>query len=222
MNTKNPKIAIIDYGVCNLFSILKACKQFSDEVIVTEDPEEVNVSDALIIPGVGSFKSGMDGLRIRNLIKPIRKFAESGKPLLGVCLGAQLLLSTGYEFGKFKGLDIIPGSVVKFSRLKKAAKIPHIGWNTIAFPRGANLKDAVFRLVNKNNRFYFVHSYILEPQNKTDILMNTVYGGREFCSVVKRKNIYGCQFHPEKSSIVGLRIIENFVRLAHDHAIKNN
>ena len=155
----------------------------------------------------------MRGLEIRGLIETIKKMAKSGKPILGICLGAQLMLSEGHEFGLFKGLDIIKGKVVHFPILDNNEKIPHVGWNTI-FPKKENDWDnSILRTFDKEDRLYFVHSYILEPESKENVFALTEYGGQTFCSVIKKENIYGCQFHPEKSGEVGLKLIKNFINL---------
>jgi len=211
--SNNKKIGIVDYGVGNLYSLRKALREFIDDVIIVENAEEINRLDALILPGVGSFEAGMEGIKARGLERKIKKFAENGKPVLGICLGAQLLLSKGYEFGEFRGLDIISGKVVKFPELKKGTKIPHIGWNKVMLSRNIKSKDDVLNSIGKNAHVYFVHSYILEPTDKNAILATTIYGGHEFCSVIQKGNIYGFQFHPEKSGQVGLGIIKNFINL---------
>lgn len=208
------KISIIDYGVGNLYSITKACRKFSDSAAVTEDPEIIKSSSALILPGVGSFGAGAEGLKRRGLTGVIREFAAGDRPILGICLGAQLLMSKGYEFGEFEGLDIVPGKVVKFGKLSAGTKIPHIGWNKIAVV--SSERGTIFNSLNKDPYFYFVHSYIIEPENLENIFAMTNYGGSNFCSVIKQGNIYGCQFHPEKSAEDGLKLIEDFIQLAQD------
>jgi len=214
MTMKSPKIAVVDYGVGNLYSIQKAFDKFTTKAIITEEAKEIESSDALVLPGVGSFEAGMNGLCIRNLETTIKQFAESGKPILGICLGAQLLLSKGFEFGEFSGLNIIPGRVIKFPKLADNAKIPHIGWNRLSFKTSVSKNDTPFRSIDREADVYFVHSYILEPDDKKVIFATTEYGGHEFCAIIKKNNIYGCQFHPEKSGPVGLKIIENFIKIA--------
>ena len=206
---KNPTIAIVDYGVGNLYSLKKACLKFADKIEITDDPIVIEKADAVILPGVGSFQAGMDGLKKRGLIGAVKKIAASGKPVLGICLGAQLMLERGYEFGEFKGLGIIPGKVVIFTKLNNA-KIPQIGWNKVKFSSNKNL----FKSLKQNPYLYFVHSYILKPSERNSVLAETKYGNLTFCSAIKKGNIYGTQFHPEKSGEVGLKIISNFIKLA--------
>src|SRR3989338_1296315 len=214
MNTKKKNIAIVDYGVGNLYSIKKALDNFGNNVFITEEAEKISSADAIILPGVGSFEAGMEGLRVRNLVEVIKRYANSGKPILGICLGAQLLLDKGYEFGSFDGLGIIPGKVVKFPKLKKE-RIPHIGWNEIFPIKNSKWDKTILNSIKSNSDVYFVHSFVLQPDKKNDILAMTNYGDYKFCSAVRRGNIYGCQFHPEKSGEIGLNIINNFIKLCH-------
>jgi len=203
-------IAVIDYGVGNLHSLLKAFAGFGVNVFVTEEINKIKTADAIVLPGVGSFKSGMEGLKIRGLVETVKNFAKTGKPILGICLGAQLMLGKGYEFGELNGLGIIPGKVVKFPKLEE--KIPHIGWNEI-YCEKSKWENTILDSVEEKTDVYFVHSYILEPDKKENILSLAKYGGYEFCSAIRKDNTYGCQFHPEKSGRVGLKIIENFIKL---------
>ncbi len=209
----NPKIAIIDYGVGNLHSLLKAVQNFTANVKVTDDPEEIASSDALILPGVGAFQAGMEGLAVRGLVDTVKNAAKSGKPILGICLGAQILLEKGYEFGQHIGLGLIPGKVVKFEKLAEEEKIPQVGWNRI-YPRSESTlweNTILAGLEKRNPHTYFVHSYIMVPDDDKDTLAKASYGGEDFCAAVKKGNITGTQFHPEKSGEVGLAIIKNFV-----------
>lgn len=208
------KISIIDYGVGNLYSIAKACRKFSGSIVVTEDPEVIKSSSALILPGVGSFGAGIEGLKKRDLVRVIKEFADSGRPILGICLGAQLMMSKGYEFGEFEGLDIIHGKVIKFGRLSPGTKIPHIGWNNITISDRFSKKETIFSSLDEKPHFYFVHSFVMKPDDSKNIFAVTDYGGSSFCSVIRQGNIYGCQFHPEKSGPVGLKVIEDFINLA--------
>lgn len=187
-------IRIVDYGVGNIHSAMKGLKLFADDVALTEDALEIRAADAIVLPGQGSFEAGMRGLRVRGLLDEVRAFAVSGKPVLGICLGAQILLDRGFEFGEWEGLGIIPGEVVHFPPLH-GAKIPHMGWSPIE-PSGADM--------------YFIHSYIMQPTDPAHVLATTVHGGVRFASVVGKGKVIGCQFHPEKSGNDGLAILRNF------------
>lgn len=213
---KNPKIIIVDYGLSNLYSISKALERFSDNIRITDEPSVLESADAAVLPGVGSFEEGMKGLERRGLAKSLQNFANSGKPLLGICLGAQLLLKQGYEFGVFEGLNIIDGEVVKFSDTVDA-KIPHIGWNEL-YAGEVHWSGTILDEIKERATMYFVHSYILRPSRKQDILALSEYGGHEFCSIIRKENVYGCQFHPEKSGEVGLHILKNFVEISSTHS----
>ena len=225
-----PKISIVDYGVGNLHSLNKAVKLFTDNAVITEDKDTIASSDGVILPGVGAFEAGMSGLKVRNLIDTVKNFAAAGRPMLGICLGAQLMLSKGFEFGEFDGLGIVPGKVTHFPELPEKEKIPHIGWNHIylvrnlmprasAVPRTERIsnevnspwENTILDGIPENANVYFVHSYILVPDDPSNILALANYGGYEFCAAIRKGNIYGCQFHPEKSGPIGLNIIKNFI-----------
>ena len=212
----NNTICILDYGVGNLHSAVKAFRRFSDQVVVCEDAEALPSASAVVIPGVGAFAAGMDGLKRRGLVDGVKAFAASGKPLLGICLGAQLLLSAGHEFGTWDGLGIIPGSVVPFPKLAAGVKIPHMGWNAISAPQDNEQlwRHSILSSLPRGSEVYFVHSFLFAPERREDVLAVSSYGGYEFPAVLRKGNIYGCQFHPEKSGEAGLAIIKQFVRAA--------
>lgn len=212
MNLNN-KIIIIDYGVGNLYNVVRAFSHLGAAVEVVEDKQDLSGAAGLVLPGVGAFAAGMNGLKNRGLIDSIKTFALSGKPILGICLGAQIMLSKGFEFGEYPGLDIIPGQVVRFPELENNEKIPQVGWNTITAPPGITWSNTILKGVNLESAFYFVHSYILQPSHKDDILAVTDYGGLKFCSIIRNRNIIGCQFHPEKSGPVGLDLLKEFIKL---------
>ena len=208
--TSNPKICIVDYGVGNLFSVIKAFKQFNVNIVVSEEVNDIIKSDALILPGVGSFGSGMDGLRIRGLESSIKRFVQSGKSVLGICLGAQILFSRGHEFDIFAGLNIIEGEVVKFPNLNPRVKIPHIGWNQI-YPSTDGWPGTILSDLTNKSYVYFAHSFVMKPKNNKNVLALCNYSNYEFCAAIKKENVTGCQFHPEKSGKIGLDIIRKFI-----------
>jgi len=203
-------ITIIDYGMGNLRSVQKAFEKYYSNVVVSSSRKDIIKADKIILPGVGAFKVAMDELKKRDLIEPIKDSIEKGKPFLGICLGLQLLFSESEEGGKIKGLDIIKGKVKRFKE-KDGLKIPHIGWNRI-MAKGIGHRADILNGVVDGSYMYFVHSYYAAPEDKNVILCETDYG-RDFTSGVCRDNVYGFQFHPEKSQTVGLKIVENFVDL---------
>ena len=207
-------IAVIDYGMGNLRSVQKALEFVGAKVIVTHDPDLILSADSVVLPGVGAFKDCMANLNKLSLIDPIRKFIDSGKPFLGICLGLQVLFEESEEYGPVPGLGILPGKVVKFidgssdTRKGPQIKIPHMGWNQIKVKKNAPL----FAGVGNSPYFYFVHSYYVVPEDPEMVATVTHYG-IEFVSGIQHKNIYAFQFHPEKSQTLGLSILEQFSNL---------
>lgn len=201
------KIAIVDYGVSNLWSVLKAVRKFAPGAYITEEKEKIEIADAIILPGIGTFKAGMEGLRVRGLVEVLQQAAKKGTPILGICLGAQLLLEKGFEFGEHEGLGIIKGKVVHFPELGAGVKIPAIGWQEVS-PKN----DRAKMLLGNTEKpfFYFVHSYVLEPANPDAVLATTNYGGYTYCATVGEDHVMGVQFHPEKSGDAGLALLRVF------------
>lgn len=206
-------IVIVDYGMGNLRSVEKGFERFGFDVKVTDNPAEVRNADKLVLPGVGAFQDAMEGLRQRELLRPVVDYLRSDKPFLGICLGLQLLFSKGYEDGEHEGLGIIPGKVVRFkfseNGSKEKLKIPHMGWNQIAFQKEDN---PLLQGVPCNAYMYFVHSYYVSPDDIGVIATRTEYG-IHFTSMVWHRNIFATQFHPEKSQQYGLTILKNFGKL---------
>ncbi len=208
------KIVIIDYGLGNLFSVQQAFLSFGVNAIITRDSEELKNADAAVLPGVGAFGDAIKNLKECNLFNPILEFINSGKPFLGVCLGMQLLFEESEEFGNHKGFGVIKGSIKKFPELnpaKEKLRIPQISWNTIYQSEGRSWKATPLENIKNNEFMYFLHSYYASPSDKTDILTLTNYDGIEYCSAVKKKNVFGMQFHPEKSAAEGIKIYKNWV-----------
>jgi glutamine amidotransferase len=202
-------IAVVDYGMGNLRSVQKALERMGAEAVVTSDSAgataALEAARGVVLPGVGAFGDAMDNLRARGLLAPIMRQVERGKPLLGICLGMQLLFEESQEMGRHQGLGLLPGRVVRFPA--GVLKVPHVGWNQLHAPQGALLEG-----VAPGAYAYFVHSYYAVPEEPADVLATTEYGV-EFSSVVGRGKIWGAQFHPEKSQDVGMRLLGNFSRL---------
>ena len=201
-------IVIIDYGVGNLFSLTSSLRAIGADAVVSSDPELIKTAHKLILPGVGAFCDAAEKLRASGLSDLIIEEAKAGKPLLGICLGMQLLFEKSYEYGEHRGLGILKGSIVPFKDvLSPAYKIPQIGWNAIRF----NEDVPIFRYIKSGDFVYFVHSYYA-PASTPSVAAKTEYG-IEFASAVAEGNVYGCQFHPEKSGRVGLSILRGFCDL---------
>lgn len=213
MSSSVNKVAIIDYGVGNLFSISQACSMAGMKGVITSSDQVINNCGGVILPGVGSFGSAMQSLKKNNLISVIKEMAFSGKPFMGICLGMQLMFDRSYEFGVFEGLGIVQGEVVKFSQKEKISpkiKIPHIGWNKIYSAKSESWKNTILDNVPEGAYMYFVHSFYALPKDENIMLSETEYYGTVFCSSFQVGNIFGCQFHPEKSGPDGLEIYHSF------------
>ena len=198
-------IAIVDYGMGNLRSVQKALERLGAKAVVTDDPGVLDAAQGIILPGVGAFGDAMNRLNARQLVAPVQRQVEEEKPLLGICLGMQLLFDESEEMGHHQGLGLLPGRVVRFP--EGELKVPHVGWNQLHDVRGAPLEG-----IMPEAYAYFVHSYYVEAEEPSDVMATTEYGA-DFASVVGRDLIWGAQFHPEKSQEVGLRLLENFSHL---------
>ena len=201
-------IAIIDYGVGNLFSLVSSFKAIGADTVITGDIETIKKADKLILPGVGAFGDAIKKLRETSLDKVLIEQAKNGKPVMGICLGMQMLFEKSYEYGEHKGLGLLKGEVVPMeNRLPENLKIPHIGWNALIFKK----ENPLFKYINNGDCVYFVHSYYAEGCE--DSLLATAEYGKELTAAVAKGNIYGCQFHPEKSGNVGLNILKAFCEM---------
>ena len=201
-------IAIIDYGVGNLFSLVCSFKSIGVEAVVTNRIEEIEAADKLILPGVGAFGDARKKLAESGMDRVILEQAQKGKPILGICLGMQLLFERSNEYGVHPGLGLLPGEVVGMEGILPAQyKIPHIGWNQLIFKK----ESPLFRYIQDGDYVYFVHSYFVKDC-ESSLLATTEYGA-ELTAAVAKDNIYGCQFHPEKSGGVGLGILRGFAEL---------
>ena len=198
-------LAIVDYGVGNLFSLRHSFAAIGVEAVVTSDPEVLRRAERIVLPGVGAFADAAAKLHESGLGEVVVEEARNGKPLLGICLGMQMLFDKSYEYGEHKGLGLIPGEVCPISgRIPEGYKIPHIGWNALTFPQ----KSPLFKYISEGDHVYFVHSYHAENCDSSTIA-TTEYGGT-LTAAVARGNVFGCQFHPEKSGAVGLNILRAF------------
>lgn len=204
------RVVVVDYGVGNLHSVVKAIEHEGGSVEVTSKPDDVRNADRLVLPGVGAFGDGMRELTERGLVEPILRFAETARPLLGVCLGMQLLLSESLEFGVHPGLGIIPGKVIPIAP-GQGVKIPQIGWNRIEPPTGATWDGTLLADVPVGSMVYFVHSFTAVPDNELHRLADASYGEFRVSAAIHDRSITGCQFHPEKSGPLGLRVISRFL-----------
>ena len=201
-------IAIIDYGVGNLFSLVSSFKAIGVEAVVTDKEDVIRAADKLILPGVGAFGDARRKLAQTGMDKLVLQEAKAGKPILGICLGMQLLFEKGNEYGIHEGLGLLSGEVIPMEGVVPADyKIPHIGWNGLIFKQD----NPLFRYIKDGDFVYFVHSYYVK--NCDDSLLATTEYGPELTAAVAKGNIYGCQFHPEKSGEVGLNILRGFAEL---------
>jgi imidazole glycerol-phosphate synthase subunit HisH len=211
-----PSVAIIDYEMSNLFSVKRACENAGFRASLTADGSRIMKSQGAILPGVGAFGEAMKNLKRLDLVAPIKEFVASGKPLMGVCLGMQLLMTESEEFGTRRGLNIIEGAVVRFptiSKEGKVVKVPQVGWNRVFRPSFAAenyWENTPLNGIANGEFMYFVHSYYAVPSSTEDILTVSTYGGAEYASSIRKKNIVAFQFHPEKSDRKGIEIYHNF------------
>ncbi len=203
-------IGIVDYGRGNLRSVEKALEKVGFQATIMVSPAELNLVNGLILPGVGAFADAMQALREGGWIEPLTQFARSGRPFLGICLGMQILFEVGEEHGEHAGLGLLSGRVVKFP---PGRKVPHMGWNSLQSEQPSSLLEGI----PNEAYFYFVHSYFAEPGEKKDILATSDYGA-VFPAVVGKDNVWGAQFHPEKSSPWGLQLLTNFGKLVNEDA----
>jgi len=201
-------IGIVDYEMGNLRSVQKALAKLGHDAAFVDAPADVARMDKLILPGVGAFADAMANLRSRQLVDPIRRFIDSAKPFLGVCLGLQLLFDVSEEDGEYEGLGVVPGRVVRFEPTDPTLKVPHMGWNALRPHQADNPLMADL----PGEHVYFVHSYYAAPADDAVVATTTDYG-QEFCSSIRRANVWATQFHPEKSQRVGLKMLANFAAL---------
>lgn len=210
-------VAIVDYGVGNLLSVRRAFEHCGARVSVTADPQQIMAAPRVALPGVGAFARGMSELTRLQLTSVVTEVAARKRPLLGICLGMQMLLEESEEFGVTAGLGLIPGRVVPLPAVTVeggAQKIPHIGWAGLTPAAGsADCSNGLLRQLSAHDAFYFVHSFMASPRDAAHRIADVLYGGRRVCAVIGRGSVFGCQFHPEKSGEVGLKILRTFLSM---------
>lgn len=210
----NKKVTIIDYGLGNLLSVQRGFEHLGISALISSDPKIIMQSERVVLPGVGAFPKAMALLEERGLTSVVKNFAASGKPLLAICLGMQLLLEHSEEFVKTRGLNLIPGNVRKIPQINSkgiVTKVPHIGWNSLEpSPKKRSWNGTILEGTKKGEAVYFVHSYLVSLEDDENELAYTLYENHKISSVISKDRIYGCQFHPEKSGAVGLNIMRRF------------
>ncbi len=206
---------VIDYGIVNLKNILRGFDYVGVPIESAIDPDQVFKADRVILPGVGAFASGMNELRARGMDEAVKCIANQGRPVLGICLGMQMLFDSSIEYGRHQGLGLIPGSVVPIptnSVGMGGRKIPHIGWNSLCYPtHGDSWKNSCLNRAPEGSFFYFVHSFMVVPVNSSHILAQCIYADLPVNAAIKKDNITGLQFHPERSGPMGLEILREFM-----------
>ncbi len=209
------RVTILDYGFGNLFSVASAIGHEGAEAEITGSPEKVARAERLVLPGVGAFGDGVKALAERGLIEPLRAYARTGRPMLGICLGMQFLLDGSEEFGAHEGLGLIPGRVVPIPPTGAdgtAHSVPHIGWNALRRRNGeASWTGTALENTREGEAFYFVHSFMAAPADPSHVLAVADYDGAEIIAAIGRDNLFGVQFHPERSGPAGLRILKTFL-----------
>jgi imidazole glycerol-phosphate synthase subunit HisH len=201
------RVAVVNFGMSNLASVRRAFEDIGADIFIADAPRDLDDANSIVLPGVGAFAEGMQNLRRAGWVDVLREaVVERKKPLLGICLGMQMLASRSYEGELTGGLDFIPGDVRRLDALGCEYRIPHVGWNEVRFKR----RDAFFDGIPDGSDFYFVHSYGLVPEHEEHVVATAPYGC-DVSAVVRRDNVFGCQFHPEKSSRAGRRLLKNFL-----------
>jgi glutamine amidotransferase len=212
-----PEVVVVDYGLGNLLSVRRGFEHCGATVTVTSDPDIILSTSRVVLPGVGAFVDGMAELRSRGLDTVVREVAAKGSFLLGICLGMQMLLDESEEFEITEGLGLIPGRVVPIPATTingHSQKIPHIGWNSLVLSNGLkNWGSGLLQELSPGEAAYFVHSFMAVPRNPSHRIADCLYGGIHVSAVIERDNIYGCQFHPEKSGEIGLKVLRRFLSL---------
>lgn len=213
-----PKITIVDYSMCNLLNVARAFEHCGAHIEITEDPAVAAKADRLVVPGVGAFRDSMSEVNSRGFADAIRAFALTERPLLGICVGMQILFDVSEEFGEHVGLGILEGRVTPVPAITvdgAKQRVPHIGWNPLIEPDGGRSWNGTLleSVANTNPPVYFVHSFSASPTNTSDRLADCLYGGHRICAAVQRDNVMATQFHPERSGEIGLNFVRQFLTL---------
>jgi glutamine amidotransferase len=209
-------VVVIDYGVGNLLSVKRALEHWGEDVVVSSNSDVILSASKVVLPGVGAFANGMGELEKAGLVDTVKQVAEKGTPLLGICLGMQMLFDESEEFGTTIGLGLIPGKVKQIPTSSKESdliKIPHIGWNALEKNTLIEWSDSILDNSLEGDELYFVHSFMAHPESKDDLLATCNYKEIQITAVVQKNNVMGCQFHPEKSGATGLKIMKRFLEL---------
>ncbi len=208
-------VALIDYGIGNLFSVSRALEHSGAKVTLASHPEDILRADRIVLPGVGAFKDGMEALRSRDLVVALKEFAKTGRPLMGICLGAQLLFDSSDEFGQHEGLSILSGTVKKIPEEDlnhRSIRVPNIGWSRLEISgERESWENSILKQTNPSDTFYFVHSFSIIPDDAQVQLAACSHGGHKLTAAIQKDSVSGCQFHPEKSGLNGLKILETFI-----------
>lgn len=208
-------VTVIDYGIGNIYSVSRALEHVGGDVMLSAEPGVIENSEHLILPGVGAFEDGMRGLRERGLVDPIRRYAATGRPLLGICLGMQMLATSSEEFGRHEGLGLIAGTVVAVPRTTATGerhKVPHIGWSALSPSGGRRWQSTFLEDTRPGTPAYLVHSFHMIPDDPVHLLAECSYGDHRLTAAVNAGNVFGAQFHPEKSGAAGLQMLAAFLR----------
>lgn len=212
---KAPEVVVVDYGMGNLLSVRRSLEYCGASVVVSSDVDMIRRAPRVVLPGVGAFADGMSELAGRGLDGSMCEVATRGNPVIGICLGMQMLMTESEEFGLTAGLDLIAGKVIPIPTTTedgRPQKIPHIGWNELILSSGrASWNETLLRTIEPGEAVYFLHSFMASPLNQNHKIADCLYGGRSVTAVVQRDNVFGCQFHPEKSGAVGLKVLQRFL-----------
>ena len=218
MSAKRPQVALVDYGLGNILSVRRALEKVGGSVEVLNDPEKILKAKKIVLPGVGSFSDASHRLNRTGISEALLTAVESGSSVLGICLGMQILLSRGFEFGLHPGLNIIEGDVDPIPRISQAGqqrlRVPRVGWFPLKIPEefGSKCRLPLFKNISAESEFYFVHSFSVKAKYKNNVVCVSSYGGHDLTAVIQERNVIGVQFHPEKSGACGLDLLKNFLK----------